>query len=50
MNEFKDVINKFKLNLEEIINKFKKLKDNLDMYYNYNLINIYLFIKYIIYI
>ena len=30
------VINKFKMNLEEIINKFKKLQDNFDTYYNIN--------------
>ena len=36
MNNLKIVINKFKLNLEEIINKFQKLKDNLDIYCNIN--------------
>ena len=36
MNEFKDVINKFKLNLEEIINKFKKIMKNMDTIYNIN--------------
>ena len=36
MNNLNMVINKFKLNLEEIINKLKKLQDNLDIYYNIN--------------
>jgi len=36
MNELKEVINKFKMNLEEIIAKLKKLEDNLDTYYNIN--------------
>ena len=36
MNEFKDVINKFKLNLEEIMNKFKKIMKNMDILYNIN--------------
>ena len=36
MNNLNMIINKFKLNLEEIINKLKKLKDNLDIYYNIN--------------
>ena len=34
MNNLNKVINKFKLNLEETINKFKKLQVNLDTYYN----------------
>ena len=36
MNNLNMVINKFKMNLEEIINKLKKLQDNLDTYYNIN--------------
>ena len=36
MNILNKVINKFKKNLEEIINKLKKLEDNLDTYYNTN--------------
>ena len=36
MNELKDVINKFKINLESIIIKLKKLEDNLDMFYSIN--------------
>ena len=36
MNELNEVINKFKMNLEEIIKKFQKLKDNMDIYYNIN--------------
>ena len=36
MNEFKDVINKFKLNLEEIMIKFKKIMINMDTIYNIN--------------
>ena len=36
MNEFKDIINKFKLNLEEILNKFKKIMKNMDILYNIN--------------
>ena len=36
MDNLKEVINKFKLNLEDIINKLKKLQNNLDTYYNIN--------------
>ena len=36
MNNLNMVINKFKMNLEEIINKFKKLQDNLELYSNIN--------------
>ena len=36
MNNLNMVINKFKMNLEEIINKLKKLQNNLDTYYNIN--------------
>ena len=36
MNEFKDVINKFKLNLEEKMIKFKKIMINMDTIYNIN--------------
>ena len=36
MNNLKASINKFKMNLEEIIKKFKKLQENLDLYYNIN--------------
>jgi len=36
MNEFEKVINNLKLNLEEIINKFKKIMENMDIIYNIN--------------
>ena len=36
MNNLNMVINKFKMDLEEIISKLKKLKENLDTYYNIN--------------
>ena len=36
MNEFENVINKFKLNLEEIMNKFKKIIENMNIIYNIN--------------
>ena len=36
MNEFEKVINKLKLNLEEIINKFRKIIDNFVNIYNIN--------------
>ena len=36
MNEPNEVINKFQMNLEEIIKKFQKLKENMDIYYNIN--------------
>ena len=36
MGNLKKVIDKLKMNLEEIIKKFNKLKDNLDTYYNIN--------------
>ena len=36
MDNLNTTINKFKANLEEIINKFKKLQENLDLYYNIN--------------
>ena len=41
MNEFEKVIIKLKLNLEEIINKFRKIIDNFVNIYNIN--NNYLF-------
>ena len=36
MNEFENVIKKFKLNLEEIMNKFKKVIENMNIIYNIN--------------
>ena len=36
MDELNIVINEFKMNLEEIIFKLKKLQENLDLYYNIN--------------
>ena len=36
MNEFENVINKLKLNIEEIINKLKKIIDNYNIIYNIN--------------
>ena len=36
MNEFENEINKLKINLEEIINKFKKIIDNFYVIYNIN--------------
>ena len=36
MDEFKDVINRFKLNLEEIMNKFQKIMKNMDILHNIN--------------
>ena len=36
MNEFENVINKLKINIEEIINKFKKIIENMDIIYNIN--------------
>ena len=37
MNEFENVINKLKINLEEIINKLKKIIDNFNNIYNINI-------------
>ena len=36
MNEFENVINKLKINIEEIINKLKKIIDNYNIIYNIN--------------
>ena len=36
MDNLNSAINQVKMNLEEIINKLKKLQENLDMYYNIN--------------
>ena len=36
MNEFEKVINKFKINLEGIINKLKKIIENMNIIYNIN--------------
>ena len=36
MNEFENVINKLKINLEEIMNKFKKIIENMNIIYNIN--------------
>jgi hypothetical protein len=36
LNVLGSTINKFKMNLEETIKKFKKIIENMDIYYNIN--------------
>ena len=36
MKRLEEDINKFKMNIEEIINKYKNIMENLDIYYNIN--------------
>ena len=47
MTEFESTIIKFKVNLEEAMNKFKKIMENMDIVYNINnnLLNYYEKIK-----
>ena len=36
MKRLEEDINKFKMNIKEIINKYKKIIENIDIYYNIN--------------